>query len=199
MTRVKICGLTRVEDVELAVELGASAVGFVLEPSSPRCIPLADVHDLLRSTPPYTYCVAVLGPFAPSQVLVPFDAIQAIGVTNADVEASQRAIHVHRIGSDDPVPDPASYDALLLDAFSKEAFGGTGVRIDLEAAKGVMAESVRPVILAGGLTPGNVGEVIRTARPYAVDVSSGVESSPGVKDPDRLREFFEAVREADLG
>ncbi|MCH8977660.1 MAG: phosphoribosylanthranilate isomerase [Armatimonadetes bacterium] len=197
MTRVKICGLTRVEDVELAVELGAAAVGFVLEPSSPRCIPLADVHDLLRSTPPYTYCVAVLGPFVHSKLLAPFDAVQAIGVSNADVEASQRAIHVCRIGSDDPLPEPASYDALLLDAFSPEAYGGTGVRIDLDAARGVMAESVRPVILAGGMTPDNVGEVIRTLRPYAVDVSSGVESSPGVKDTHKLRAFFEAVRETD--
>ena len=197
MTRVKICGLTRVEDVELAVELGAAAVGFVLEPSSPRCIPLADVHDLLRSAPPYTYCVAVLGPFVQSRLLAPFDAVQAIGVTSADVEASQRAIHVCRIGSDDPLPEPASYDALLLDAFAPDAYGGTGVRIDLDVAKGVMAESVRPIILAGGLTPDNVREVILALRPYAVDVSSGVESSPGVKDPDTLRAFFEAVRQAD--
>ena len=197
MTRVKICGLTRVEDVELAVELGASAVGFVLDPSSPRCILLADVHDLLRSTPPYTSCVAVLGPFAHSRLLAPFDAVQAIGVTNADLEASQRAIHVHRIGSDDPMPDPESYDALLLDAFSPDAYGGTGIRIDLDAARGVIAESVRPIILAGGLTADNVGEVIRAVRPYAVDVSSGVESKSGVKDPGKLRAFFEAVREAD--
>ena len=197
MTRIKICGLTRVEDVELAVELGAAAVGFVLEPSSPRCIPLAEVHDLLRSTPPYTYCVAVLGPFVQSRLFAPFDAVQAIGVTNADVEASQRAIHVHRIGSDDPLPEPASYDALLLDAFAPDAYGGTGVRIDLDAAKGVMAESVRPIILAGGMTPDNVGEVVRALRPYAVDVSSGVEASPGVKDPGKLRALFEAVREAD--
>ncbi len=197
MTRVKICGLTKVEDVEMAVELGAAAVGFVLEPDSPRCILLADVYDLLRSTPPYTYCVAVLGPFAHSRLLAPFDAVQAIGVTNADVEASQRAIHVHRIGSDDPLPEPASYDALLLDAFSPEGFGGTGIRIDLDAAKGVMAESVRPIILAGGMTPDNVGEAICALRPYAVDVSSGVESEPGVKDTGKLRAFFEAVREAD--
>ena len=197
MTRVKICGLTRVEDVELAVELGAAAVGFVLEPSSPRCIPLAEVHDLLRSTPPYTYCVAVLGPFVHSRLLAPFDAVQAIGVTNADLEASQRAIHVHRIGSDEPLPDAESYDALLLDAFSPNAFGGTGVRIDIDAAKAVKAESVRPIILAGGMTPGNVTEVVRAIRPYAVDVSSGVEASPGVKDHEKLRAFFEAVRVAD--
>ena len=197
MTRIKICGLTRVQDVEIAVELGAAAVGFVLEPASPRCIPLADVHDLLRATPPYTYCVGVLGPFSHSQLLAPFDAIQAIGVTNADVEASQRAIHVHRVGSEDPMPDPASFDALLLDAFSPEDYGGTGLRIDLDAAKAAIAESVRPVIVAGGLTPNNVGEAIRALRPYAVDVSSGVETKPGVKDPDKLKAFFEAVHEAD--
>ena len=197
MTRIKVCGLTRVEDVEMAVELGAAAVGFVLEPSSPRCITLADVHGLLRSTPPYTCCVAVLGPFVYSRVLAPFDAVQAIGVTNADLEASQRAIHVHRVGSDDPMPDPESFDALLLDAFSPNAYGGTGVRIGLDAAKGAIAESVRPVILAGGLTPDNVGEVVRELRPYAVDVSSGVESRPGVKDQDKLKALFEAVHEAD--
>ena len=197
MTRVKICGLTRVEDVEMAVELGAAAVGFVLEPNSPRCIPLADVHDLLRSTPPYTYCVGVLGPFAPGQHLAPFNAIQATGVTNEDVQASQRAIHVHRVGSGDPMPDPSLVDALLLDAFSPEAYGGTGLRIDFDAARAAIAESVRPVILAGGLTPDNVTEAIRALRPYAVDVSSGVEAKPGVKDPDKLKAFFAAVHEAD--
>ena len=197
MTRIKICGLTRVEDVDLAVELGAFAVGFVLEPSSPRQAPLHKIGDLLESVPPYVYSVAVLGPFVPSAVYNSFNAVQAIGVSSDQLEASQRAIAVYRPGSDDEMPDKDSCSAILLDAYSEESFGGTGKRIDLVVAKRCMAEAVRSVIVAGGLTPENVGEVIRELRPYAVDVSSGVEDSPGIKDQGKMREFFQAVAGAD--
>ncbi len=197
MTRVKVCGLTRVEDVELAVSLGAVAVGFVLEPSSPRCVGLAEVGTLLESVPPYVSRVAVMGPFQSGGHLASFDAVQAIGVRSSMLDPSQRAIAVHRIGSDDDVPDQGDCDAILLDAHAAGQYGGTGVPIDLLAARRAMAESVRPVIVAGGLRAENVGKVIAELRPFAVDVSSGLESEPGVKDPDKVRAFFEAVREAD--
>ena len=197
MTRVKICGLTRVEDVELAVELGAFAVGFVLEPSSPRQASLPEIGTLLESVPPFVYSVAVLGPFAPSAVYNPFNAVQAIGVTSDRLEASQRAIAVYRPGSEDEVPDKDSCSAILLDAYSEESYGGTGRQIDLDVAKRFMAEAVRSVIVAGGLTPESVGGVVRELRPFAVDVSSGIEERPGVKDSGKMREFFETVADAD--
>lgn len=197
MTRVKICGLTRVEDVELAVELGASAVGFVLEPTSLRQASLPEIGELLESVPPYVYSVAVLGKFVPSYTYNSFDAVQAIGVTNDQLEASQRAISVYRPGSEDAVPEKDSCSAVLLDAYSEDSYGGTGKRIDIEAARRFMAEAVRSVIIAGGLTPENVGEVVRELRPYAVDVSSGIEVRPGIKDHTKMREFFQAVAEAD--
>lgn len=197
MTRIKICGLTRTEDIELAVELGASAVGFVLEPSSPRCVRLGDLSRLLESVPPFVARAAVMGPFVSGPHLATFDAVQAIGARRSELEASQRAIAVYRVGGGDAFPDQDDVDALLLDAHSKDGFGGTGVPLDFLAAQRAMADAVRPVIVAGGLTPETVGHVIAELRPYAVDVSSGVEAEPGVKDAGRLRAFFEAVHAAD--
>lgn len=197
MTRVKICGLTRVEDIELAVELGAYAVGLVLEPSSPRFVGLSAVSQLLESVPPYVSRVAVMGPFQPGPHLASFDAVQAIGVRRSDLEASQRAVGVHRVGSQQPFPNQDELDAVLLDTHVEGSFGGTGKEIDLRAAQRAMADAVRPVIVAGGLRPESVSAVIKELRPYAVDVSSGVESEPGVKDRERMTEFFAAVREAD--
>ena len=197
MTRVKICGLTRIGDVESAVELGASAVGFVLEHSSPRQTPFSDLARLIESVPPFVMSVAVIGRFEPSRVYNAFSAVQAIGVTLDRLEPSQIAISVYRPGSGDPLPAPEGCSAILLDAYSTEGFGGTGRRLDLQEARDAMAESTRPIIVAGGLRPENVGEVIRELRPFAVDVSSGVESRPGVKDLGAMRAFFEAVADAD--
>jgi phosphoribosylanthranilate isomerase len=197
VTRVKICGLTRVEDIELAIALGAHAVGFVLEPSSPRFVGLGGVGTLLEAVPPFVTRAAVMGPFQPGPHLATFDAVQAIGVRRSDLEASQRAIGVYRVGSQDDFPDQDELDAVLLDAHTAGAYGGTGKRLDVLAAKRAMADAVRPVIVAGGLTPDTVAATIKELRPFAVDVSSGVESEPGVKDPEKLRDFFLAVHEAD--
>jgi phosphoribosylanthranilate isomerase len=197
VTRVKICGLTRPEDVELAVSLGAYAVGFVLEPSSARFVGLGQVAALLEAVPPFVARTAVMGPFEPGPHLASFDAVQAIGARRSLLEASQRAIAVYRVGSRDPFPDQDEADAVHLDAHAEGKFGGTGTALDLTTAKRAMADAVRPVVVSGGLTPETVAQVVRDLRPYAVDVSSGVESEPGVKDAGRLRAFFEAVREAD--
>lgn len=196
MTRVKICGLTRAEDVELAVALGASAVGFVLEPSSPRFVGLADVSRLLELVPPYVSRVAVMGPFQAGGHLAPFDAVQAIGVRSSMLEPGQRAIAVFRPGSEDEPVDQSDVDAVLLDGHAPGSFGGTGTTVDLALARAAIAECVRPVVLAGGLTPDNVGRLIAELRPFAVDVSSGVESEPGKKDASAMRAFFDAVRDA---
>jgi phosphoribosylanthranilate isomerase len=197
VTRIKICGLTRVEDVELAVELGAYAVGFVLEPSSPRYVGLADVSRLLDSVPPYVTRTAVMGLFQPGPHLASFDAVQAIGARKSELEASQRAIAVYRVGSQDQLPDQEDADAVLLDAYTDGQFGGTGRAVDLVGAKLAMADAIRPVVLAGGLTPETVSGAIKELQPFAVDVSSGVESAPGIKDEALMRAFFLAVKQAD--
>jgi phosphoribosylanthranilate isomerase len=183
--------------VETAVSLGAHAIGIVLEPGSPRCVGLPDVMRLLEAVPTYVSRVAVMGPFAPGPHLASFDAVQAVGVRRSALEPSQRAVGVFRLGGDEPMPDQGECDAVLIDAYSREAFGGTGTRIPFDQARAAMAEMVRPVIVAGGLTPEDVAETIKELRPFAVDVSSGVEREPGVKDSGKVRAFLEAVREAD--
>ena len=197
MTRVKICGITRLEDAELAIELGASALGFVLDPASPRKIGLRELGEIIHFLPPFVTTVAVFGHYRPEDDCSFFDAVQAVDSHLYDHPEHLKVISAYRVGSGDPLPESDTYDALLLDAFSPDAFGGTGKRIELGSAKTVMLETTKPVLIAGGLNPENVGEVIREIKPYAVDVSSSLESEPGIKDSSLLRAFFEAVSESD--
>jgi phosphoribosylanthranilate isomerase len=207
MTRVKICGLTRVEDTELAVELGASALGFNFYPPSPRYIAPESAREIIRGVAPL---VMTIGVFA--------DETDAGHVLDVAREAGVNTIQLHgprfpesANGFRWPYPliravavdrnfEPGTLKTLeaaafLLDAFHPDLKGGTGQTIDW--AKAREAARYARVILAGGLTPENVAQAIRQVRPYAVDVASGVESSPGVKDEFRLRAFFAAVREVD--
>lgn len=200
MTRVKICGLTRLTDVEAAEELGADALGFVLEPSSPRCITSFDeLRILAHSTGPYCTAVAVFGvmPAVLSEE-IGVQAVQALAFSHTmPPYLKVRAVRVGETSHEVPLAalDPED-SAIVLDAHDTKSLGGTGKRIDWDLARAVVQASPKPVILAGGLTPDNVAEAIRTVRPYAVDVSSGVESSPGIKDPIKIRDFIQAVREA---
>lgn len=190
MTRVKICGLTRFEDAQCALEAGADALGFVLEPTSPRCLP-ADSELLARlgEFGPYVTRVAVFGP--PRGVdLSGFDAVQSLG----ERVDGKRSVRVLRVAPGSPLEvDLGDCDAVLLDAFSPQQYGGTGERIDWGWAAEFVAASPKPVVLAGGLNPSNVADAIRTVRPYAVDVASGVEAAPGIKDHKLIRAF---IREA---
>lgn len=190
MTRVKICGLTRFEDAQCALEAGANALGFVLEPTSPRCLP-ADSELLVRLSEfgPYVTRVAVFGP--PRDVdLSRFDAVQSLG----ERVDGKRFVRVLRVVPGSPLGvDLGDCDAVLLDAFSSQQYGGTGERIDWGWAAEFVASSSTPVVLAGGLNPSNVADAIRIVRPYAVDVASGVESAPGIKDHDLVRAFIQAA------
>lgn len=193
MTRVKICGLTRLEDVSLACELGAGALGFILERSSPRYI--GDRPDFLKAAAqvagPYAVPVAVYG--KDPSLTCPFPAAQYIpGGTPPEAR-----IHIHVLRLGDPEPSVQHVaDATLIDAYHPGGFGGTGMAVDWDAAAEIVRRSSRPVVLAGGLTPHNVEEAIERVRPYAVDVSSGIESSPGVKDHVKMEAFFLAVSRA---
>jgi phosphoribosylanthranilate isomerase len=208
-TRIKICGISRLEDAELAVELGASALGLNFYPQSPRYIAAADAFGIIRLLPPF---VMMVGVFA--------GEIDVNHVTDVAREAGVNAVQLHNPGIPNPVgPTLGGYPviwtvavangfkpedlkdlkvtAFLLDACHPTLRGGTGKTFDWKLAR--EAKKYGRIILAGGLTPENVGEAIRTVRPYAVDVASGVESSPGKKDSAKLRNFFAAVEEADRG
>jgi phosphoribosylanthranilate isomerase len=201
--KVKICGITRQEDAELAIELGADALGFVFEPNSPRCLTPAQ-YSMIRGIEPYVLCVAVYGQ-AGNAGPHGCNAVQLIDVQTLYGILNPPVFKVLRPVSSDPTVlrwqlaewlggQQLTVKAVVLDAFDEHNFGGTGKTIDWDFAAAFVSISPLPVILAGGLTPDNVGEAIHKVQPYAVDVSSGVESSPGIKDPSKLRAFVQAVR-----
>lgn len=202
MTRVKICGIRRGEDAMLAAELGASALGFVFWPSSPRFLDPYRAKSIVASLPPFVTAVGVFVDQPPAYVLGVADllnlgAVQLHG--QEPVESYARGAHrvikavavtadgdcVHAVSA---VPARAT---VLLDAHDPVKRGGTGRTIDWRQA--ATAARTRPIILSGGLNADNVRDAVDVVRPYAVDVSSGVESSPGVKDPGKLRALFAAL------
>jgi phosphoribosylanthranilate isomerase len=191
---VKVCGLTRRSDAELAAELGADALGFVFEP---RCVGGLEWHpNWLDELEPER--VAVFAK-APSRLPDgPFGAIQAAEWDYAEALGGVVRTRVARVAPGDTAERvlrlAEGFDRLLLDTFHPEAYGGTGETFDWDLAAQIAERAGLPVILAGGLTPENVAEAIRRVRPFGVDVSSGIESSPGVKDPEKLRAYLEAAK-----
>jgi phosphoribosylanthranilate isomerase len=211
MVKVKICGLTRPEDVEKAVELGADALGFVCEPTSPRYVE-PRVRELLALVPPYLMAVGVFGEFSSVDTSL-FNCVQfSEFVSSTSIFASVgmnllppaiKAIRL-RPGADAGLTLKMAQDWLdqhhvsvrgwLLDAYHETQHGGTGTQVDWRIAAEFVRASALPVILAGGLTPDNVATAIGEVGPYAVDVSSGIESSPGVKDHVKMRDFIQAAK-----
>lgn len=193
---VKICGITRAEDAKAAAQAGASAIGFIFWPGSPRCIDPYRARDIVRTLPPL---VTPVGVFVDQPVeyvsgvasLVRLGAVQLHGHESPAAAAQLTRPIVKGIRLEDPAdvwPEPV---LLLLDAHDPVQRGGTGRPIDWDRAASVAAR--RAVILAGGLTPDNVAAAIDRVRPYGIDVSSGVEESPGIKHHGRIRALFEAV------
>jgi phosphoribosylanthranilate isomerase len=199
--RVKICGITRERDAVLAAELGAAAIGLVFWPASPRHVSLARARAIIARLPP---AVTPVGVF----VNQPLEDVRRI----AD-SAGLGAVQLH---GDEPLEyargilqpvikaigvsgtfEPRALDAwppevtVLLDAHDPARRGGTGRPIDWKAAAAAAAR--RPIFLAGGLTPRNIAAAVSDVRPYGVDVSSGVEASPGIKDEARMRQLFAAL------
>lgn len=190
VTRIKICGLTNDADARAAIECGAHALGFVREPSSPRCISERD-FDWIAGLPPVALRVGVYGPFRDEPSL-PVHAIQSVDGWGRD-----RIIAI-RLGPETRPGDIqlGACGAVVLDARSENAFGGTGQRVNMDLAREWVSAMSVPVILAGGLDAENVADAIRFVQPFGVDVSSGVESAPGKKDHAKLAAFCEAVRRA---
>jgi phosphoribosylanthranilate isomerase len=205
-TRIKICGITNLEDLHAAVEFGADALGFIFHPASPRYVGASpELPALLDECPPFVTRVAVCR--SVSEVGGPlfggFDAVQYYeGAPGEWGKPPRKAIRAFRIKDASSLEEIEPYaetaSALLLDTYHSEKLGGSGETFNWELAVEAKRRFNRPVILAGGLTPENVGAAVTAVRPFAVDVSSGVEASPGVKDHGRLKAFIEAVREADL-
>lgn len=202
MVRVKICGLTCEEDVHAAVGYGAHAVGFVFEPSSSRYVgDRADLIALLRSVPPFVVRVAVFGSLRdlPAHLWEEVDAVQFVsGEGDVVLPLHLRRILAVRLRSEQDVRQALhrqrEVDALLVDAYHPQKMGGTGEIANWRLARLLREEATKPIILAGGLTLENVCEAIAQIQPFAVDVSSGLESAPGKKDHFKMKEFITNVQ-----
>jgi len=196
---VKICGITRAEDAAAAVECGAGALGFVFWPGSPRFIDPYRARAIAAKLPPFVTTVGVFvnhprGYVTGVASLVGLGAVQLHGDESAGYAAgiSRPVIKAVTVAKPQLSIWPA-HTTLLVDVQDPEKRGGTGLTVDWTAAAGVAA--VRKTLLAGGLTPENVAEAVVRVRPFGIDVSSGVERSPGVKDHQRLRALFEALHD----
>jgi phosphoribosylanthranilate isomerase len=203
--RVKICGITNSDDAAAAVDAGADALGFVFHRKSPRYVEPQVVKSIVASLPPF---ILPVGVFVNEESKIVRDLMDSCGLALAQLHGNESAGYCETLGR--PVikaiglKDRASLLALaeykgraqvrgfLLDAFAPDAYGGTGHTTDWTIAAEV-AKSVT-VILAGGLTPENVATAVRTVKPYAVDVSSGVEAGPGKKDHEKMRAFVQAAK-----
>jgi phosphoribosylanthranilate isomerase len=210
--RIKICGITSVADARSAAQLGADAVGLNFYRGSKRCVPVETARGIIRALPPFVEPVGL-------HVNCPLEEILGSGMGFSSLPTFQIHADLPDLVPDVacrfiiafPVKDRESLavideyldrcrhngrlpDAILVDAHWPGMYGGTGRVAPWE----LLAEyrPAVPLILAGGLTPENVAQAVRTVRPYAVDVASGVESSPGVKDADKMRRFIDQAREA---
>ncbi len=197
MTAIKICGLTRHEDAEAAAVFGADALGFVLWPGSPRHTSAEAAGAMARDLPLFITTVGVFVNPSADDVLRAADAGLRVAQIHGLVPAGRLALPVLRAvrlsaataNGIEPAVDDAT---VLLDAHDPVRHGGTGQTVDWTRARAIAA--TRRVVLAGGLTAQNVGDAIRMVEPYAVDVASGVETEPGIKDPLKLRAFIDAVK-----
>ncbi len=198
---IKICGITRLEDACAAVDAGASAIGFVFWPASPRRIGPDQARAIAASLPPFVTTVGVFvnQPIAEINAIADrarLGAVQLHGDERPDSAAAIAAPVIKAVtAADASADDWPSHVMLLLDAHDPERRGGTGRMADWTSARRLADR--RRLVLAGGLTPDNVAEAVRRVRPFGVDVSSGVESSPGVKNAARVRAFVEAALTAE--
>lgn len=202
--RVKICGITRLQDLHAACDAGADALGFVFYEKSPRHVTIETAAALVRALPPFVQSVGLFVNAEPAFIervlqTVPLDLLQFHGdETPADCARYGRPyIKAVRVNRDtDLLKYAADFDAargLLLDAFVPGVPGGTGERFDWGL---IPPDLLKPVILSGGLTPDNIADAVQRVRPWAVDVSSGVEASKGIKDAHKIAQFIAKAKEA---
>lgn len=201
---IKICGVTRPEDARLAAELGATAIGMVFWTASPRAVTIARAEAVAAAVPAGVLTVGVFVDATRDEIAavvrqVPLGAVQLHGRESPGFAESLPwpVIKAIAVPSEGPLPDLAPWAGVrvLIDAHDPVRRGGTGQMVDWARAAALSA--TRPVILAGGLRPETVAEAIARVRPAGIDVSSGVERAPGIKDQARLRALFDAVREVE--
>jgi phosphoribosylanthranilate isomerase len=202
-TRVKICGITRSDCLNQAVTLGADAIGFNMFPESPRYLEVERAKHLMSELPGFVTSVGLFANESATTVAAKVDALGFDLLQFHGDESNEfcrqfgrpfiKVLRIKRIGDIDLVNDFPDAKGFLFDAHVPGLYGGTGQRIDPELIPYLPAGS----ILAGGLKPENVADAIAVMQPFAVDVSSGVEVKTGVKDPELLAKFFQAVETAD--
>ncbi|WP_130618355.1 phosphoribosylanthranilate isomerase [Dyella amyloliquefaciens] len=204
MTRIKCCGMTRVEDALLAAKLGADAIGLVFTERSKRRVTLEQARTIVDALPPFVGTVALFMDDDAELVQEVIEAVQPDLLQfhgqepdNWCAQFGRRFLKAIAMGEGKVALHKLrrypSAAGLLLDGHGLGEAGGSGKTFDWSLMPNDLAQ---PLILAGGLTPANVGEAVRVARPWAVDVASGVESAPGIKDPVKLADFIQAVRNA---
>jgi phosphoribosylanthranilate isomerase len=195
---VKICGITREEDAHVAVACGAAAIGFIFWPQSRRYVEPERARAIARGLPPF---VTPVGVFVNESVArinavvehVGLGVVQLHGDEQPDIVAQVTRPVLKAVARPDLDADRwPSHVMLLVDADDPVRRGGTGARADWDAAARLAAR--RRTILAGGLAPANVVEAVTAVRPFGIDVSSGVEDAPGIKNPERIRQLFDALR-----
>ena len=195
---VKICGITRPDDAAVAVECGASAVGFIFWPKSRRWIEPEAARAIVRLLPPFVTPVGVFVDETAAHVnvvadLVGLGAVQLHGDEDTDMLAELERPVVKAVGRvDGTISRWPERVTVLVDADDRVNHGGTGAKADWAGA--ATLAGTRRVILAGGIRPENVQDAVATVKPFGIDVSSGVEDAPGVKNPERIRALFEALR-----
>jgi len=199
-TRVKVCGITRSEDARRAAQLGVDALGFVFYPASPRYISPAAAADIIRALPPFVSAVGLFVNAGQSEIdavlqACPLDVLQLHGDESPAFCAAQsrRVIKAVAVREAADTVRISQFDCpVLLDAKAPPGvYGGTGIRFDWELVRDI--EHTHPLILAGGLDAGNLGEALAVRQWHALDVSSAVEVSPGIKDAGKMQRFMHAV------
>jgi phosphoribosylanthranilate isomerase len=199
--KVKVCGMTNLKDALVAVEEGADAVGFIFYKKSPRSVTMKLVREIILELPPFVDTVGVFVDETAEQINkiadnCNLDLIQLHGNESPTFckRMRRRVIKAFRVKDMQSVKKLSSYQVsgFLLDTFSESLQGGTGKVFDWNLA--LPAKKMGPVIMAGGLTPNNVQQAIRQVRPYGVDVCSGVESQPGIKDHKKIRAFLKNAK-----
>jgi phosphoribosylanthranilate isomerase len=204
--KVKICGITNYDDAAMAASLGADALGFIFASVSPRKIEPATAKEIIRRLPPF---IKTVGVFVNEDTDKIRDIIACCGLDAVQLHGDEapeicehlmlRTIKAIRVKDDFDTSGLISYRgkvrALLLDTYSEKAVGGTGKSFNWDRAVEINSLGI-PVILAGGLTPSNIVEAINKVRPYGVDINSGIEKSPGIKDHDLTKALFEKIKGA---
>jgi len=201
--KVKVCGTTRLKDALLAVECGADAIGFIFYKKSPRCVSVKTAKEICSKLPPFVNRVGVFVNETAEKInriadRCRLDAVQLHGDESPALckKIKVRVIKAMRVKDASSLKEMFRYtvEGFLLDTYKEDQWGGTGKVFDWDLA--VRAKKYGAVLLAGGLNPRNVREAIKKVKPYGVDVSSGVEQSPGKKDPKKVKAFLKAVRES---